>query len=330
VYYANSLSRVFGPPGCGKSFMALDQALTMATGIPWCGDPIQRAPVIYVMAEGQSVNRDRAEAWLSYHHKEVDDLEGWFWVVDEAIQLTEVGVKPFVEMCEEVQPALVFLDTKNAMMVGEENSASDFARMRRALDMIRRASGACVVLIDHTGYEGTRARGTSAATAGMDTEIRVTIDRDVRPAKVTAELTRDKASEPGGTWTWRLQPHHPAAVLVPTEDEPTPVKPGTEWAAEDVWVPLRVRQHEGQGKTAIVDLAKYMIHETCMANDPNRNGKTLTDAKRELVKERNHSKTTVERAWSQLQAMGYLESIFSDPTEPQRRTGAHLWSGPEQ
>lgn len=325
MYYADSLSRVYGAPGCGKSFMALDQALSFATGIDWYGSPIQRSRVIYVMAEGQSVNRDRTEAWLSYHDKELADLEDWFWVVPDAVQLTEVGVKDLVKACEEVQPALVFLDTKNAMMVGDENSASDFARMRRALDMIRKASGCCVVLIDHTGYEGTRARGSSAATAGMDTEIRVTMDNEVRPAQITAEVTRDKAAEAGAKWSFRLEPEHPAAVLKPDyELRPTPGLP--EWTQAQVNVPERVKAFVGPGKGAITDLARMMAFETSIKRDPSQLGLSLPEAQKILS---DHEKTAVRRAWSALKEMGYLISALSKPTELQEGSGKHLWDGPE-
>jgi RecA-family ATPase len=41
------------------------------------------------------------------------------------------------------------LDTKNRMMVGDENSATDVAVMVRAMDELRTAAGACGVLVDH-------------------------------------------------------------------------------------------------------------------------------------------------------------------------------------
>lgn len=327
MYYADSLARVYGKPGCGKSFMVLDQALTFATGGFWYGDKLARSRVIYVMAEGQSVNRDRAQAWLSRHGKTQQDLEGWFWVVPDALALTEAGVQEFVGVVTELQPGLVVLDTKNAMMVGEENSASDFARMRRALDMIRKASGCCVVIIDHTGYEGTRARGSSAATAGMDTEIRVTKDDDQRPAVITAELTRDKAGETGGTWTWRLVPEHPAAVLE-RDDSPT-VSPArtqdAEWPLSDLQIPAALVHYEGPGEKAIRDLALMMMFETSVVHDPSRLGMTLAQTTRALAQ---HDRGSVRRAWSALKDRGYLESTLDKPTELQDASGPHVWTGP--
>jgi RecA-family ATPase len=46
------LIALYGAPGDGKSFIALDMALCVAAGIPWQGHDTQKAYVVYVSAEG--------------------------------------------------------------------------------------------------------------------------------------------------------------------------------------------------------------------------------------------------------------------------------------
>lgn len=338
MLYRNSLARLYGAPGSGKSFVAMDMALSLAAGKFFLGRRLEKAPVVYVMAEGQAVNADRAEAWLSRHAVAVEEIEYTFWAVPDAIQLTEAGVKPFIDVIEPIQPALVILDTKNAMMVGEENSASDFAVMRRALDMIRKTSECCVLLVDHTGYEGTRARGSSAATAGMDTEIR--IDNDgARPALITAEVTRDKAAECGSTWAWHLIPEHPAAVLVPVAMDLTvsidPDRPEWRDATTENDLPRWIADRQpSAGKTYLVDLARYMKFETSHVEDPDRQGRNLTQAIAAVRPPTADKKTTeswrsgVGRAWSQLKKKGCLEYWnIEGGTGLQERSGYHVWVG---
>ncbi|HXQ29786.1 MAG TPA: AAA family ATPase, partial [Gemmatimonadales bacterium] len=48
----SALTVLYGPPGSGKSFLALAWALTIARGVPWLECQTQRGPVIYVAAEG--------------------------------------------------------------------------------------------------------------------------------------------------------------------------------------------------------------------------------------------------------------------------------------
>lgn len=338
MLYRDSLARIYGAPGSGKSFVALDIALSIALGKWWNGVRMTAAPVVYVMAEGQAVNADRTEAWLSKHGAELDEN---FIVVPDAVLLTEFAAKDLIELVRREQPVLVVLDTKNAMMIGEENSATDFAALRRTLDLIRKAAGCCVALVDHTGYEGTRARGSSAGTAAMDTEIRIEKNDDSSPSLVTAEVTRDKASEAGTTWTWNLVPEHPAAVLV-APPEGTGIKindPGKpEWrdVTRDYTVPQWIKdKRSGPGKTYLEELARFMMFETSVANDPSRNGKNLAQAVM-AIRPVTTDKKALEawrlglgRAWSQLKDKGCLS--YRNPaggTETQEASGHHLWTGP--
>jgi hypothetical protein len=202
AFYRNSLGKVFGGPGSTKSFLMIDLALSLATGTPWFGQALEQARVHYVMAEGQAVNTRRALAWFADRGVEQPGPE-WFTAIPQGVLLTEVGIAEYIELVRRERPALIILDTKNRMMVGEENSASDNGVMIRAMDALRQAAdGACVVLVDHTGLmDPTRGRGSNAVEAAMDTEIRVARDEQ---GLITAEVSRDKDAEDGRRWTYRL------------------------------------------------------------------------------------------------------------------------------
>lgn len=322
VFYRDSLSRIFGAPGCGKSFLGMDLACHIALGMDWRDEKVERGPVVYVMAEGQAVNVLRVEAWCERNKVDPDELEGHFYAVPDAVALTEEGVRDLVRFVAEVRPALIVLDTKNAMMVGEENSATDTAAMRRGLDALRKAAGSCVVLIDHTGHEGTRARGSSAATAAMDTELRVT-KGDGSPPLITAEVTRDKAAEAGRQWRWHLRMSGGAAALVATElAEGEPLDGDLEWTEAAVAVPTDLLHFEGAGARAMPDLARFMASEASSRDgDPSEIGASRADAERALAK-RGHAKSTVRRAWSALIEQGRIDPA-SGVKAP---TGRHVWN----
>lgn len=227
MLYRDSLAQLFGPPGSAKSFLALDIALRIATGSDWDGGPLEAENVHYVMAEGQATNAARANAWLVNERLGADDL-GRFVAYREPILLTEAGVRQYLHDVATDRPALIVLDTKNAMMDGDENSAADVAVMVRAMHLLRRASGACVLLIDHTGTKDeTRSRGSNAVRAAVETQIRVRRDEC---GDVVAAIERDKAS-PEGTRTWRFRLHtvEPAAVLVPATAREVTAKLGDDW-----------------------------------------------------------------------------------------------------
>ncbi|WP_426765441.1 AAA family ATPase, partial [Pseudomonas aeruginosa] len=46
------LSVLYGAPGAGKSFLALDLGYAVATGQPWMGRDTRQGPVIYAAGEG--------------------------------------------------------------------------------------------------------------------------------------------------------------------------------------------------------------------------------------------------------------------------------------
>lgn len=195
IYHA-STAKLYGPPGAGKTHVALDMALSVATGVPWMGGQVlERVPVHFLMAEGEAVNRLRVAAFVAKHGVSPEALEN-FVAIPQGVLLTPEGVKAYLELVATDEPGLVFLDTKNAMMAGDENSASDVGVMIRAMRLIRDAGKrTAVVLVDHTGLaDESRGRGSNAVTAAMDTEIRVGKRRMGQAVIYTATVTRDKAS----------------------------------------------------------------------------------------------------------------------------------------
>src|SRR5216683_2634569 len=68
VLREQSVSLLYGRRGCYKSFVALDLAASLATGIPWQGHPIPTSGlVIYVAGEGGGGMVQRARAWAEFH-----------------------------------------------------------------------------------------------------------------------------------------------------------------------------------------------------------------------------------------------------------------------
>ena len=48
---------LYGVPAAGKSFLALDWALSVATGVPWLGREVREGEVVYIYAEGARGSR---------------------------------------------------------------------------------------------------------------------------------------------------------------------------------------------------------------------------------------------------------------------------------
>jgi hypothetical protein len=356
LLYRNSLSRIFGSPGCGKSFVGVDLALRLALGWAWNGSQVEQSKVVYVMAEGDAVNNERVQAWMDRHQVTADDLRGRFLSVPHKVLLLEEAIGPFIEKIKGQGVDLVILDTKNRMMIGNENHSEDNAAMVRAIDAIRLATEACVLLIDHTGLTVTgRAKGDNSTEGSMETEAEVVNDK-ASPPKINVKVTRDKAREVGREWDFFLR-HHPIEIdgeLVPTavllpmgDDVVLPAKRLTAQEVESIWldwtgpIPTEVLHHEGGPavEKCLPDLARFMAHDAG-EKDPGRVGQSMGDAvtalsEKALGKGRGHSRGTVRRAWSALRDLGYIIPVEADRAEDpekyqkaidEKTTGKHVWS----
>jgi hypothetical protein len=314
MLYRDSLAVVFGPPGAAKTFFTLDLALCLATGTPWRGTELERTRVHYLMAEGQAVNVARTHAWLHHHHVHPEELDEWFVAFPEPIGLTPVGVAEYLAEVQADEPGLIVLDTKHAMMEGDESKAADVKIMRDALTKIRGVCGSCVVLVDHTGLNNEdRARGSGSQRAMVATEVQVT-ERKGSGVRV-AKLTRDTAGRVLGEWGFRLEPVRGVPGVDPELDSPVVPVPvdlsaGTPFGEEAHWwdphaseLPTDVARYQATGKGAIRPLARFMRHNASAGV-----GMSLAQARKAVLAflvdpstgKPSVSPDTVDRAWGAL------------------------------
>lgn len=160
-----------GPSGKGKSFIALDWALSVATDCTWMEHDIVPGRVLYVAAEGGHGQSKRVSAWMDKHKLDLD--QPTITLIIDPINLSVSGqVDILVQKVHDEEYDLVVIDTLAKCTAGvEENSASEMGVVIAALYRIRDAieeNGTTVLVVHHTGYDTKRARGSSAIVAGVD------------------------------------------------------------------------------------------------------------------------------------------------------------------
>ena len=182
------LAVLYGEPGCGKSFLALDMAAAIALGNSWQGNRTRKGRVVFVAAEGSAGLRRRFQAYAMAHKVDLATLD--VHVVPQSIDLL-AKKDPTILGCDLVAKLgsvdLVIIDTLAASMPGgDENSSGDMGSVLRNLKEFSAYTGAMVLLIHHAGKDATRgARGWSGLKAACDTEICVERNGDARTAKVS-------------------------------------------------------------------------------------------------------------------------------------------------
>lgn len=198
-----ALAVVFGASGSGKTFFALDMAVSVATGRAWRGVPVVAGGVAYVVAEGAGGFVDRAHAYCRQHDLEPSELPLHI-LADSPNLMQNVDVTDLILSLRACGPlSVIYMDTYARVMGnGNENEAQDVNRVVRNCALIHKATGAIVVLIHHSGKDAANgARGSSALRAAADAEIEVKKLADFR----TATITKMKDGADDATYRFRLQ-----------------------------------------------------------------------------------------------------------------------------
>lgn len=171
------VSVLIGDGGIGKSYLALDLALSMASGDSWLEHPIpQRGVVIYVAGEGEDDIPERLMTW-EIARGMITPPE--FILVTDTVQLLDRDdVDEFIDYARDVSRdgnlplELIILDTLSCMFSGEENSGKEMKLAVLGADHIARKTGAHVMLLHHTNKIGG-IRGHTSLRDNTNTSIMV-------------------------------------------------------------------------------------------------------------------------------------------------------------
>lgn len=203
------LTVIYGPTKEHKTFVALDQALCVATGIDYCGRAVKQQRVLYIIAEGQSDFYNRIKAWCSAHDMAIEDLDGRFEVIQIKVDVdTLVADKNLREALFAPNPGpygLVFVDTVNRNMAGDESGTSEMSQFVKGCEVIRDHYEVTVTAIHHTGWERKRMRGNTALPSAADANIRV--EKDKKNGGRTTLTVEEARFGPDG-WSLQFQPRH--------------------------------------------------------------------------------------------------------------------------
>lgn len=206
----NTLSILYGPRSSRKTFVALDMALSIATGREWNGISVDPAKVLYVAGEGIASFKFRRQAWEAHHHLYPQDdfifSDRLPKVADpEAVARFVTAIKPFGFK-------LIVLDTLTRLIAGIDNGTEGNSRAFEMLEFIREQTGAHVMVVGHTGKDVDRGlRGGSDLEDNVDTTLAVKLEG----AHTIMRLAKQKdASADLPPWVYRAHNIDPDRMLV--------------------------------------------------------------------------------------------------------------------
>ena len=195
---ADSLAQVFGDPGGGKSFVAIDLACCVATGKPWHGHDVKQGSVFYIAGEGHNGLARRLKAWQIGNGTTLANVP--LYKSHRAAQLydaTEAAVvaESIKQLSAEANciPSMIVIDTLARNHGGDENSTQDMNAFIQHLDVyLRQPWKCCVMVVHHSGVaDKDRSRGSTALKGALDAEYKCQLDSGTKTIAFESKKMKD-------------------------------------------------------------------------------------------------------------------------------------------
>jgi hypothetical protein len=182
-----SINMLFGEFNTGKTFLALDWALSIAAGWDWLGKKSQQGDVLYIASEGDPGNlAQRVASWKTERGRNVP-LPVLFYA--DVMSITGVGDLMDQAKSDGLRPSLVIIDTLAMALDDEENSntvmnnAIKELRSLQTYEVDDEHYEVTFLLVHHSGWaDDGRPRGATAMPAGLDNVI------GMKPGKAEGHL----------------------------------------------------------------------------------------------------------------------------------------------
>lgn len=182
---------IYAKGGAGKSLLALDIALAVATGQPWAGAAVKKRNVLYL--DYEMTEDDVRDRVLEFGYTRWQDLDGLkYWLHPDLKGLdTPEGAQELAEWCAREQIEFVVVDTVARAVEGPENDNDTFRGVGRYAGQALKRQGISYLRLDHAGKSRDKGqRGASAKNDDVDLVWRMDIKEDGKVVRLTREKTR--------------------------------------------------------------------------------------------------------------------------------------------
>lgn len=234
---ARSFGIVFGPPGCGKSFLMADLMLTCAAAAigarsdaEWFGYKVNPFGVVYVVAEGADDFVIRLHAWRLENGIDAEAILPFVFLPTSIdLRSDDADTKRLVDEIQGLDREMrdkcgvgvgaVVLDTvSRALAGGNENDSAIMGSFIRNCEAIQKALNVAVIGVHHGGKEAGRGpRGHESLLGAADFTWEVTPRTEEVPTNKWI-VRKFKAGAAGKSHDFQLKPR-----TVDEDDEGDPI-----------------------------------------------------------------------------------------------------------
>jgi RecA-family ATPase len=198
-----------------KSFVAMHMGLCVALDQPWAGRRTERAPVVYLAAEGAVGLRKRKAGYVKAGRAPPSDVEFALIPAAPNLGVSKEDYNRLVATIEaaEIKPGLIIIDTVAKVIGGADENGAGMAQFLVNAEALAQHFGCFVMAVRHTGWNDEakdRPRGWSGLPAALDVQILCQRKEGEMSATLTLQKLKDEASGlrlnvqmPGGLNTYR-------------------------------------------------------------------------------------------------------------------------------
>lgn len=209
-------SALIGPAASGKTFVAVDLALSIAAGLPWCGRNVSQGDVLYVAAEGHRGLRMRELAWKEANGVDTVPRIGFICEPVQLLHRSDIDSLLLAIDRFAAEPKLVVIDTfARCFLGGDENSATDVGLVVETMRQLQEKTGTSVLVVHHSRKGDTVERGSGALRAGLEAVINVAKDGP----HVAISCSKMKDAAEFSDVDLLLVSHRDSCVLRPVSDD---------------------------------------------------------------------------------------------------------------
>jgi len=206
-----SITTLYGPKDCFKSFLVIDWGMSMACGLDWCGREVKQGAFFYICGEGRVGITRRLKAWCLHNGKDLEKVPVFVTrmparIRDNAVVHSFIKEIPKLAKSLKVGVGMVCVDTLSSNFGdGNQNDPSDMAAFVANVKYILNMTNSTGVIVHHAGKDKSRgARGGSSIEMDVDQVYsleRLNNKEDLSPVELKCKHIKDSGRpEPLHLW----------------------------------------------------------------------------------------------------------------------------------
>ena len=206
---------LYGRPEAGKTFMALDWSLSVATGRTTFGHGTSRGRVMYMSGEGNSRITARIHAWTD-HHGLRPDVDSFLLVNHVPDLMNDRVIENLGREVARREIDVVIVDTLGRAMAiggGDVSAPPDMAQALKNMQAISRYRPTTTPIVIHHPIKSGDMAGAYNFLGGVDVALKATVEEGSTTG--TIEFVKRKDGVKGRVCEYQWKESGRSAVLVP-------------------------------------------------------------------------------------------------------------------